>query len=163
MYRDFSQRCKNDAEFVKLNTRDKFAYYHRNSPNVVNKFPVIIRYMIETGQFHPKAMRQYIKKLKASPYKTEEEYCERNADYIKYLYMNTHVRYDTKEANRLWTDSKLMLMDELKDFKDRLDEHRKKTEDMKAVNAYERREELKNQIKNMSQLRDDQPASKINK
>jgi gas vesicle protein len=98
--------------------------------------------MVDTGQFHPKAMRQYINKLKVKPYKTEEEYCERNADYIKYIYMNTCAHHNHKEAAQLWADTKRSLMNELKEFKDNLDKHRKQSEDMKALNAQERRDEL---------------------
>jgi hypothetical protein len=151
IYRDFLNRVKTDPEFVKLGPNDKITYYHRNSPTIVGKFPVVFRYMMETGQFHPKALKMYFDKLKAKPYKSEEEYCERNADYIKYLYMQTHAHYNRKEANQLWADAKKSLLEELQEFKDRLDTHRKNAEDMKNVNAYERREELKRHIEQMAQ------------
>jgi hypothetical protein len=149
IYRDFTARCKRDAEFIKLSAQDKLSYYHNNSPEVVKKFPVIFRYMVETGQFNPTAMNRYINKLKAKPYKNEEEYCERNADYVKYLYMSTHTHYNQKESARLWVDTKKSLMGELKDFKNNLDKYRKQNDDMNEANANERKEELKHYIEKM--------------
>jgi hypothetical protein len=154
VYNDFTKRTKSDAEFNKLSPHDKITYYHRNSPDVVKKFPVVFRYMVETGQFHPKAMKRFIDKLKSNPYKTEEEYCASNANYIKFLYMATHSHYSIKEANQLWGDTKNALMAELKEFKDKLDEHRKKNDDMKSVNAYERRGELKKHIESLQATKD---------
>lgn len=155
LYRDFNERSKRDSEFVKLSANDKLMYYHRNASDVVKKFPIIFRYMCETGQFHPKAMKQYIDKLKNSPYKSEEEYCERNSDYIKYLYMATHSHYSLKEANQLWADAKQALTEELADFKKRLDDIKKENDDMKTVNAYERRVELKKHLDQMNQTKKD--------
>ena len=151
LYKDFNNRSRQDPDFVKLSANDKLMYYHRNSANIVKKFPIIFRYMCETGQFHPSAMRQYIDKLKVKPYKTEEEYCERNADYVKFLYIATHAHYSLKEANKLWSDAKRALTEELADFKKRLDDIKKENEDMKSVNAYERRAELKKHLDQMRQ------------
>lgn len=154
VYNDFVHRMKSDPEFVKLSSHDKIAYYHRNASDVVKKFPIIFRYMIETGQFHTKAMKQFIDKLKIKPYKTEEEYCERNADYIKYLYMCTHAHYNLKEAKQLWADTRIALLNEIKEFKEKLDDHRKKTDDMKTVNAYERKQELIKHIEGLKRVSD---------
>lgn len=148
IYKDFLVRCR-DSEFGELKPADKLSYYHRMSPEVVKKFPIVFRYMVETGQYNTKALQMYIDKLKKHPYKTEEEYCERSADYVKFLYMKSSARWNANEANQLWKDAKQALQEEMKEFKEKLDTLRKTNEDMNALNAYERKEELRKHIQHM--------------
>jgi hypothetical protein len=149
LYEDFKSRIKTDPAFVKLSEHDKITFYHRLVPEITQKYPIIFRYMVATGQFHPKAMKMYMDKIKSSPYKTEEEYCERGADYVKYLYMKTHTHYNRKEANSLWLDTKQALQEELTDFKDRLEEIKKEEVDMESITKYERRKELQEAVERM--------------
>ena len=149
LYQDFLVRTKTDSAFSNLSESDKVSFYHRLEPTLTKRYPIVFRYMIATGQFHPKAMEMYMDRLKDKPYKTEDEYCERCADYIKYLYMKTNTNYSTKEGNKIWKDTRKALKDELTDFKERLDEIKAEEIDTKKVAEYERRRELKIAIDEM--------------
>ena len=64
-------------------------------------FPIFLRYLIQFGMYKPKAFSRDIKKLQNKPCKSELEYCERQADYVKYLYMETNQHYNQQEIKGL--------------------------------------------------------------
>lgn len=157
--RDFVNRMKNDPEFAKLSEQEKMIYYHRNEQDIVSRYPVIVRYLLSVGLFSAKAMRMYIDKNNRAAYRSEDEYCERGADYIKYVYMDKHAHFNTKQAQAVWVDAKNALADELKEFKQNLDDLKKEQDDLKQITAYERRQGLADALNRMRDKNDEAPSA----
>jgi hypothetical protein len=142
IFKAFSDELKN-ADFAKLEPEAQLKIYQQRHGEFAKTFPIVIRYMIQFRQYKPKAMRRFLKKLHDSPYRSEAEYCERQADYAKYLYMESVPHYSAKVAGEVYADVRQSLLDELKAYKEMLEKIKKKTEEGELKNAEERRRELK--------------------
>ena len=95
------------------------------------------------NMYNKKSFTRYVNRLKSHPYKSELEYCERQADYIKYLYVDTSGSHNLKMAQRVWQHAYDALSKEVVEFKRIESDVRKKIDSEKNNNSNERREELK--------------------
>ena len=143
IWSDFNNRLKNDKDFVKLNPDERLEFYQKNNSNFTMNFPIVLRYMIQLGQFSKKAFSRFIKKLLNNPYRSELEYCERQADYVKYLFMELSPSHNMKEAQEIWKKSYDMLAKEVEIFKQAEETVKEKMEKNNNQNNLEKREELK--------------------
>lgn len=80
-------------------------------------YPVQLRYMTQLGQYHPKAMDLFLKKLEQSMWKSEEEYIEYQANYVRLTYMQMHNRWTIKELTSVYEKAKNILTSERLEFK----------------------------------------------
>lgn len=142
MFKAFGEELKNE-DFAKKEPTDQLRIYQGRYPDFAKTFPIVIRYMIQFRQYKPRAMEKFLKKLHSNPYRSEEEYCERQADYAKYLYMESVPHYSAKVAGEVYNEVRSALLDELKAYKEMLEKIKKKTEEGALKNAEERRRELK--------------------
>lgn len=142
IFKTFGEELKNE-DFAKKDPVDQLKIYQGRYGDFAKTFPIVIRYMIQFRQYKPKAMEKFLKKLRNSPYRSEEEYCERQADYAKYLYMESVPHYSAKIAGEVYNDVRTALLDELKSYKEMLEKVKAKAEEGKLRNAEERRRELK--------------------
>jgi hypothetical protein len=143
IWKDYKKRMKEDSAFKSLNDEDRLIFYQTNYKEFNMNFPIVIRYMAQLDQFHIKAFEKYVKKMQKHPYRSEEEYCERQADYVKYLYMELSPKYDMKIACEKQKNAAKMLKQEIKAFKEAEEIVKKKLEKNNEVNSDERRKELK--------------------
>jgi len=108
----FSEDFLEDGKLSIKNVMKEFQYHYKE---FFERFPIITRYMIESGQFNVIAFKRYIKKLRDSP---ATDMCmhitERNADYVKYLWQENnkkHPEYGIM-SKQIWNDTYKMLKHE---------------------------------------------------
>ena len=143
IFNDFKTRLSTDETFRSLDSDKQLDYYQKNNHEFSMTFPLTLRYMIQLKQYNKKAFAKFIKKLQSNPYRSELEYCERQADYVKYLYMETSSDHNMKNAQQVWKNTYDMLAAEVKMFKDAEEKIKKKLEINNEKNEEERRDELK--------------------
>jgi hypothetical protein len=144
IYADYKVRIVSDDMFKKLNIEEKLDYYQRQYHDFTMTFPIVLRYMIQLDQYSTKAFVRFVKRLQKKPYKSELEYCERQADYVKFLHLELSNKHDDKEmAQKVWKQTYDMLVAEIKMFKEANEKVKLKTEKNNNQNNIEKREELK--------------------
>lgn len=143
IWSDFKKRMRSDSIFAELDIDKQLEYYQKLHHNFTMTFPIVLRYMIQLRKFSKKAFVKYLKKLRANPYKSELEYCERQADYVKYLYIELSDTHNMKEAQAMWQQTYDMLVAEVEIFKKANEKVKKKLEKSNVQNSLEKREELK--------------------
>lgn len=147
--RDYLERLK-DHNFKAMGIQRRLSYYQRRYPNFAKTFPITLRYMIEHSQYSSKAFRKYLKRFGTKRYKNEDEFCERQADYVKYLYMELNNHYDERLARKTWQETYDLLRKEIVVFKESDSRMKKKNEELEVLNAQERRAEVKEKLIKMS-------------
>jgi hypothetical protein len=111
IYADFLKRVHEDKQFYQLDPQSKYDYYMKLYPDFARSNPLILRY-ITLGMFSEKANYCYFKQCYMYVTKTDEDFCSRQADLVKYLYrFNTKIR--GVELDKIWSDTKSLLMAEL--------------------------------------------------
>lgn len=143
IWSDFSHKIKNNSAFKKLSSDEQLEFYQKNHKNFAMTFPIVLRYMIQLKRYNQKAFVRFVKKLTSCPYRSELEYCERQADYIKYLFMETSPSHNMKDAQLIWQNAYDMLAKEVEVFKEAQETVKKKMEEDKIKNNAEKRNELK--------------------
>ena len=102
IFKDYKTRLK-DTNFNTISPETRLSFYQKKYPQFTLSFPIVIRYLIQFGMYKPKAFSRYIKKLQNKPYKSELEYCERQADYVKFLYMESNIKQILKNYGMKYT------------------------------------------------------------
>ena len=143
IWSDFNDRLKNDATFRDLDPDNQLEFYQKNHHRFTMSFPIVLRYMIQLRQFSKKAFVKFVKKMTAKPYRSELEYCERQADYVKYLFMELSPSHNMKEAQAIWKNTYDMLAKEVEVFKKAEEKVKEKLEKNNSQNNIEKRKELK--------------------
>jgi hypothetical protein len=98
------------------------------------------------GQYRKKAFDKYLKKIKASPWNSEEGYLEAQADYVKYLYMEMTPHYKPGDVARIKQDAFEALKKEREDMKAMYETTKKRLEEEGNKQLEERREELRQML-----------------
>lgn len=143
---DFKRRGSSDSKFLAMDIDERLDYYQRRYHNFAMTFPIVLRYMIQLNQYHKAAFTKYVKKMQNNPYRSEHEYCERQADYVKYLFMRLSPSHNAKEAQAVWQKTRDMLVEELEIFKRANEKVKQKLEKNNSQNSEERRKELKRML-----------------
>lgn len=146
IFKDLRQRLETDKKFRELDSDSQLDFYQKNNHEFAMLFPITLRYMVQLRLYNKKAFTRFVKKLNSTPYKSELEYCERQADYVKYLFIETSSDHDMNKAQRVWQDTYDMLVSEVEAFKDAEEEIKKRMEAGKNINNAEKREELKKML-----------------
>lgn len=114
IYADFLNRLHSDKQFYQLDPQSKYDYYMKLYPDFARSNPLILRY-ITLGMFSEKANFLYFKQCYMYVTKTDEDFCNRQADLVKYIYtFNTKIRGAALE--KIWSDTKTLLMAELEEI-----------------------------------------------
>ena len=145
IFKDYKNRIT-DENFKILTPEERLSFYQKKYSEFTMSFPIVIRYLIQFGMYKQKAFSKYIKKLQNKPYKSEQEYCERQADYVKFLYMETNKHYNQTDIKELWTEVYNSLIKEVELFKQAEETVKQRHEKNNTVNADERRKELMKMI-----------------
>ena len=87
--------------------------------------------------------------------KTDEEYCERQADYVKYVWMYSNNHLSTKKLNTIWQQTKDALMEELSTRKRETEAIKNMREKNKNDNHIKRIENVRQRITRLANERVD--------
>lgn len=131
-----------DPEFKSLAVEKQIEYYHRNYESFATAFPTVLRYMVQFNLYSEKALRKHIKRLRSNPFRSMEEYCERQADYVKFMYMYLNGVSESK-AQPIWESVYKVFIDEYEALKKSETIVKENLEKNKAADSARRREELK--------------------
>lgn len=134
---------RKDSKFNNLTLEQQLEFYQNNNKRFAMSFPIVLRYMVQLKMYHEKAFIKFIKKMRAKPYHSKLEFCERQADYVKYLYQELNPHYSTKDSQSIWKQAYDMLADEVKMFNEAEERVKEKLEKNKTLNNKEKRDELK--------------------
>jgi hypothetical protein len=143
IYSDYMKRMRNDTQFQCLSKQSRFEYYMKKYIDFARQYPIILRHIASYGMHSEKAIRLYMKKCYNQQIYTDEEYCERQADFVKYLYMHKGNHCSQEKLGLVWTHTKKHLMDEIAANKKERDVIKKRREKNKESNNIERRENVK--------------------
>ena len=147
IFRDYKKRIKNDKEFQKLSHQARYEYYMKMHTDFARQQPLILRHIASFGMFNEKAVELYFKKCFSKQTESDEEYCERQADYVKFLYMYSGKHVPQNKLNEIWEHTKKHMMDELKASAKEKKMIKEQREKNKAANDIARRENVKRLIK----------------
>lgn len=148
IWEEVKTREKIDLEYASLSSEQKVRYYQKENPEFTNLFPIVLRYMVQFLQYSRKALQRHIERLKSHPYRSKLEYCRRQADYIKYLYLETVESPTKTEANKIWRSTYETLEKEVIAFEKAEDIIKQNLEKNSTKNNIDRREELKKILEN---------------
>jgi hypothetical protein len=101
-------------------------------------FQMVVEYMLANCEYNEAAFRRYMKKLFLNPGKGQSGVNERQADYVKYLYIeNNRPHYSIKEAQEIWQYTFDNLERNRKDFEEKYDQAKKDKEaaDLRRLQA----------------------------
>lgn len=80
-------------------------------------YPIQLRYLAQLGEYHHDAMNIFLLKLETKPWKSEEDYINYQAEYVKLVFMKTRKHWTTKDAEAVYLDAKNILHKEHTDLK----------------------------------------------
>jgi hypothetical protein len=149
MWAHFKMLMTTDPAFRKKDPEDQLGFFQRTYPRFCKLFPIVLRYMIQAYQFDTGAFIRFVRKLEACPYKNEDEYCQRQADYVKYLYLRKIKNYKIADANSVWKDTYDILSEETRLFKEANEKVQRRQTELSAKNSAEKRAELRNLLDTM--------------
>jgi len=150
IWNDFKHRINSDAKFKALSSEAQLSFYQKNYHQFTMLFPVILRYMIQMRSYNSKAFRKFINRLQSNPYKSRLEFCERQADYAKYLFMETSKSHNMKEAQQVWQQTYDGLAREVEAFKQADEIVKQRLNNTEQKNKQERREELIKMVQSLT-------------
>jgi len=149
IWQEFKKKLA-DRKFAALDSEAQLDHFQKNWSKFSGNFPLVLRYMIQLHKYHPKAFSKFIRKMQQKPYRNQLEYCERQADYVKYLYMETTPHYKAKDAQAIWKNAYDTLKTEIEVFEKAEKIVKEKLEKNNTSNSIERREELKALLKHLN-------------
>jgi hypothetical protein len=133
-----------------MDVEKQLEFYQKNHNNFTMSFPIVLRYMIQLQSYSKKAFVKFVNKLQNNPYRSELEYCERQADYVKYLFMELNSSHNMQEAQKTWQVTYDMLAKEVQMFKDAEETIKQKLEKNDKQSSLEKRSELKDLLGTVS-------------
>jgi hypothetical protein len=80
-------------------------------------YPIVVRYMYETGTYREKAFRQMLRNMSLNPQQSEEQYLDNQSKYVTTLYRMTNPRASPKDISRLRDETMKSLHREHESFK----------------------------------------------
>lgn len=151
IYRDWLKRNESDSVFRELGYQPKYEYYMKMHMDFARQYPIIMRYLASFGMYSRKAVSQYLKKCNTTVVQTDEDYAERQADFVKYLYMDLRPHMDRRKLNMIWQQIKDEILSELKTRNAELKKIKDIREKSKDSNASMRLQNIKDRIMKISE------------
>ena len=143
IFRDFKRRMKEDKKFHDLDHQAKFEYYMKNNVDFARQYPLVLRNMVSYGMFDTKSVGMYLRKCYTCQTKTDEDFAERQADYVKYLYMNCGTRVPKQQLHAVWDDTRTSILEELKEGRAKNEAVKKRRTEAAPTNLQARRDRIK--------------------
>jgi hypothetical protein len=142
---DLHTRFKN-KKFKELGVEEQLVFYQKQHQRFATTFPIVLRYMVQLRLYHEKAFIKFIKRMQSRPYHSKLEFCERQADYVKYLYRELYNHYSEKDCQEVWTQTYDALKKEVEMFEDAEKKVKLKLDKNNSINNTEKRNELKKML-----------------
>jgi hypothetical protein len=143
IYADYRKRIESDEQFKSLSHQARYEYYMKMNIDFARQHPLILRHIASYGMFSKKAVKLYFQKCFRNNTQNDEEYCERQADFVKYNYMFSGKHMPQNKLNEIWTHTKKHMMDELAASKREKKMIKEQREKNKNSNNIARRENVK--------------------
>jgi hypothetical protein len=165
---DIYSVIRTNKAYLNMEDKDKMKFFTNNKSEFQKEFPIVSRYAICMGQFHPKAFKKYLDKCKNYKYEefenrtkgyAEDQWVRRQADYVRYLWEEYSNHYNIKEAQGVWQHAYDTLKKEFSDFRDLHKQTEEKLKKESSVNQKELAKELLNRIKNKEQTLNDNSSN----
>lgn len=147
IYNDYRERVKNDEQFKSLSHQARYEYYMKMNIDFARQHPLILRHIASYGMFSEKAIKLYFQKCFRNNTTSDEEYCERQADFVKYTYMYSGKHVPQNKLNEIWAHTKKHMMDELEATAKEKIMIKEQREKNKVSNDIARRENVRNLIR----------------
>lgn len=146
IYGDYKRRMKDDEQFSNLSHQAKYEYYMKIYIDFARQNPIILRYIASFGMHSPKAIKMYLKKCYNTKLDTDEAFAERQADFVKYLYMDIQKHMDMNKAHEIWRHTKDHILAEIQINKKEMEKIKTQRGKNKEYNDIARRENVKHLI-----------------
>jgi hypothetical protein len=143
IYADYLKRITNDSQFIALSSQARYEFYMKSNIDFARQNPIILRHIAGFGLHSAKAIRLYMKKCYNTAITSNESFAERQADFVKYLYMYNGKHMSQDKLHDIWAQTKSHILEELENNKKELDAVKEKREKNKETNLAERREIIK--------------------
>lgn len=162
----------NQETYMKLRDDEKIDLFKNDFDQFQNEFPIVSRWMICMGQYKRKAFEKYLKKCKNSVIDEKKrkedknymrnQWLERQADYIKYLWEESqNGRINRKESKKIWQQAYQSLKSEFDDFENLYDDIEVKVKKDEIKNKNEMLYELVDRINTTDQKLKEDKALKL--
>jgi hypothetical protein len=86
-------------------------------PQFCKSYPTVSRYICQMQEYSSKALKLWLMKIEARPWKTEDEYIDAQADYVCMLFKAKKPRSTATEVSTLRANMRSMLRNEHEAFK----------------------------------------------
>jgi hypothetical protein len=131
-------------------------------PNFAQAYPVILRWLARDLKYSRRAFKKFLEKLEKDPGKGMEGFIERQADYVRFLYMdlNRGKHPSQRIANELWRMEYENMMKWYKKIKEEEKSARNEYEEEEAKNLEIKRQELLDFV-NLCETSEDSEAEKF--
>lgn len=132
MWKDLLQLQKT-ATWESKSASDKIAEFNvLGYANFITKHTFVARPLIVNGEYSTKAFLMYLIELKRTGYGSQEQYAERQADYMKWLWQAYNPMQSDDDAMKVWNDTRTTVLDELNNFKNDYEISKQKVDTHKA-------------------------------
>jgi hypothetical protein len=130
--------------FVKENAgEDLYNKVVKKFKQLSYSYPIVIKMMVFLRVYRSAAFRKYVLFIQGKPRKTDEEYLELQAAYVRILYRKVYPRASQKEIDSMHGDALRTLKIELKEHKDIVEKSKEKFEAREKEYAATRAEALR--------------------
>ncbi len=147
IWKDFCNSMKN-KQFLELDPDARLDFFQSKYKNFTKEFPIVIRFMVQLGQYSKKAFVRFLKKLSMSPYGSTLDFCKIQSKYVEYLYLEVSNDHDIKKAKQAGLDAYKMLKAEVEQFESIADRVKKNLDQNKIKDNEARRAELVKYLQN---------------
>lgn len=105
-----------DPKIKAMPEDEKLALFQKQYSEFNNRFPLVIRYMVQMRMYHPEAFRLLIHKTLNCPAQSMDDFLRNQSSYVGYLYRKLNPHGDTKMANKAREDAYNVLKHETESF-----------------------------------------------
>lgn len=142
--------------------------FRKEHKEFATTYPIVIRYMIQMGQYNKEAFKLYLFKLtekmrqvqEAGKTWSEDDFLDSQADYVKILYMKTNRKWKRKPVD-VWRETRSALESETKNYKEYLEKFQKEVEDEEKVIEQRKKQYIMNRIRYQKYLDDNKQNSDV--
>lgn len=159
LWEEYKLYIKTHTDFRFKSDKEKYDIFRRIDrwKSFIDEYPIVSKYMICLGQFHIKALDKYLTKIQNVATKphditdkqyNEKQWCERQADYVVYLFdiYNKNKHPSPAERKLLWEKTYNIVKGEFDDFRKTHDEVKEKIEIEKKLLEARNVKDLLNRI-----------------
>jgi hypothetical protein len=114
-----SEKLKTQTHLLQADCDAILKEYHMEYKKFCEMFPIVVRYMCQFQSYNSKAFERYLVKMQHNPPTNKKEHVvDRNADYIKYLWLEMNKKHPNRinESNKVWGEAYKLLNDEFENY-----------------------------------------------